>query len=97
MMPGILQQMGADNLQSLRKLAEQLPAEARNAAASQAATAEDDEEGKPSALLAVYLSQMVETIPLRRSALRIVRLLELLSAFWDSVMCKVYTGQALCM
>ena len=56
MMPGILQQMGADNLQSLRKLAEQLPAEARNAAASQAATAEDDEEGKPSALLAVYLS-----------------------------------------
>ena len=56
MMPGILQQMGADNLQSLRKLAEQLPAEARNAGASQAATAEDDEEGEASAILAGHLS-----------------------------------------
>lgn len=45
MMPGILQQMGADNLQSLRKLAEQLPPEARNAIPSPAATAEDDDEG----------------------------------------------------
>ena len=46
MMPGILQQMGADNLQSLRKLAEQLPAETRNAVAGQAGAADDDEEGK---------------------------------------------------
>ena len=48
MMPGILSQMGADNLQSLRRLAEQMPNEGRGPGGPALTAAEDDDDdGEP--------------------------------------------------